>query len=120
MRTWITETLNWAVTMVQHPSQPRGRWVPHSTTGDLSDWTTVWFTYERVPAARAGFRGVLPRRWVVERTIAWIGRNRRMSRDYEYRLATSEAWVYLAMISVMLRRLAQVEAQPAFHYRRVA
>jgi hypothetical protein len=43
-----------------------------------------------------------------------------MSRDYEYRLATSEAWVYLAMISVMLRRLAQVEAQPAFHYRRVA
>ena len=94
--------------------------MPHNTTGDLSDWTTVWFTYERVPAARAGFRGVLPRRWVVERTIAWIGRNRRMSRDYEYRLATSEAWVYLAMISVMLRRLAQVEAQPAFHYRRVA
>jgi hypothetical protein len=69
--------------MAQHPSQPRGRWVPQSTTGDLSDWTTVWFTYERLPVAPAGFRGMLSRRWVVDRTIAWIGRNRRMSRDYE-------------------------------------
>jgi putative transposase len=120
VQTWIKETLRWDVTIVQHPSQPRGRWVPHSTTDDLSDWTTVWFTYERLPAAHAGFRGVLPRRWVVERTIAWIGRNRRMSKDYEYRLDTSEAWVYLAMIRVMLRRLAHEEVQPAFHYRRVA
>jgi putative transposase len=120
VRTWITETLSWAVTIVQHPSQPRGRWVPHSTTGDLSDWTTVWFTYERLPAAHTGFRGVLPRRWVVERTIAWIGRNRRMSKDYAYQPATSEAWVYVAMIRVMLRRLAHEEVQPAFHYRRVA
>jgi putative transposase len=120
VRTWIKETLSWEVTIVQHPSQPRGRWVPHSTTGDLSDWTTVWFTYERLPAAHAGFRGVLPRRWVVERTIAWIGRNRRMSKDYEYQPATSEAWVYLAMIRVMLRRLAHEEVKPEFHYRRVA
>jgi putative transposase len=120
VRTWISETLGWAVSIVQHPSQPRGRWVPHSTTGDLADWTTVWFTYERLPVAHAGFRGVLPRRWVVERTIAWIGRNRRMSRDYEYRLATSEAWVYLSMVRVMLKRLAHEQIEPAFQYRRVA
>jgi hypothetical protein len=43
-----------------------------------------------------------------------------MSRDYEFRLATSEAWVYLSMIRVMLRRLAHEQVVPAFHYRRVA
>jgi hypothetical protein len=40
VRTWISETLGWAVSIVQHPSQPQGRWVPHSTTGDFADWTT--------------------------------------------------------------------------------
>jgi putative transposase len=63
--TWIQETLGWAVTIVQHRPQPRGQWVPH---GDLSDWRTVWFEYVRFPARHTGFRGVLPRRWVVERT----------------------------------------------------
>jgi hypothetical protein len=43
-----------------------------------------------------------------------------MSKDYEYRVATSEAWVYLSMIRVMLRRLAREQVEPAFHYRRVA
>ena len=49
---------------------------------------------------------VLPRRWVIERTIAWIMRNRRMSRDYEFLAQTTEALVYVAMIRLMLRRLA--------------
>jgi putative transposase len=115
--TWIKETLGWEVTIVQHAPKSRGRWVPH---GDLSDLTTVWFSYERLPRAPSGFRGVLPKRWVVERTIAWIGRNRRLSKDYEYRLATSEAWVYLSMVRVMLKRLAREQVEPAFHYRRVA
>jgi hypothetical protein len=43
-----------------------------------------------------------------------------MSKDDEYRPATSEAWVYLSMIPVMLRRLAREQVEPAFHYRRVA
>jgi putative transposase len=115
--TWIQETLGWAVTIVRHRPQPRGQWVPQ---GDRSDWRTVWLEYERFPARHPGFRGVLPRRWVVERTLAWIGRNRRLSKDYEYPVATSEAWVYLAMVRVMLRRLAHEEVQPAFHYRRLA
>ena len=115
--TWIKETLGWEVTIVQHAPKPRGRWVPH---GDLADLTTVWFSYERLPKAHTGFRGILPRRWVVERTIAWIGRNRRLSKDYEYRTATGEAWVYLSMIRLMLKRLAHAEVEPAFHYRLVA
>lgn len=52
----------------------------------------------------AGFE-VLPRRWVVERTLAWISRCRRMSKDYEALTETSEAYVYLAMIHLMLKRL---------------
>ena len=48
---------------------------------------------------------VLPRRWVVERTLAWLGRCRRLSKDYEALPETSEAWVYVAMIHLMLKRL---------------
>jgi putative transposase len=49
---------------------------------------------------------VLRRRWVVERTIAWVGRYRRMSKDYEYLTDSSEAMFYLAMSRFLLRRLA--------------
>jgi putative transposase len=48
---------------------------------------------------------VVPRRWVVERTFAWLGRFRRLSKDYEYLTATSEAVIYLAMTRLLLRRL---------------
>jgi transposase len=49
---------------------------------------------------------VLPRRWVVERTFSWLDQNRRMSKDYEKLTATSEAFIYVAMVRVMVRRLA--------------
>jgi transposase len=45
---------------------------------------------------------VLPRRWVVERTFAWLGRNRRLSKDYEELPCMEEAWIYLAVIRLML------------------
>jgi transposase len=51
---------------------------------------------------------VLPRRWVVERTLSWIDQNRRMSKDYERLCASGEAFVYAAMIRLMTRRLARV------------
>ncbi len=53
-----------------------------------------------------GFK-VLARRWVVERTLGWISRNRRLAKDYESLLASSEAVVQLAMIRLMLARLAK-------------
>ena len=53
-----------------------------------------------------GFQ-VLPRRWVVERTFSWIEQNRRMSKDYERLCASGEAFIYVAMSRLMLRRLAR-------------
>jgi putative transposase len=49
-----------------------------------------------------------PRRWVVERTFAWLGRNRRLSKDYERTTASETAWVLLASIRLLTRRLARV------------
>ena len=56
------------------------------------------------PTTAPGFQ-VLPRRWVVERTFAWLGRYRRLSKDYEGLPETSETWIRLAMIDRMLHRL---------------
>ena len=57
-------------------------------------------------ADRVPLRGV-PRRWVVERTFAWLGRYRRLSKDYEHLTATSEAVIYLAMTRLLVRRLTR-------------
>jgi putative transposase len=85
----VGEELGWAVEVVRRPR----RWV-RCPAG------------EEPPPAPAGFR-VLPRRWVVERTFAWLGRHRRLSQDYEALPATEEAWIYLAMIKLMTARLAR-------------
>lgn len=53
-----------------------------------------------------GFCGVLPRRWVVERTLSWLGQSRRLSKDYERLCETSEALIYITMSRLMARRLA--------------
>jgi putative transposase len=77
--------------------------------GTLIGWVqqTFGWTLEivRRTADMVGFE-VLPKRWVVERTFAWLGRYRRLSKDYEGKTEVSEAFVYVAMIHLMLRRLA--------------
>lgn len=54
---------------------------------------------------QVGFQ-VLPKRWIVERTFAWLNRQRRLSKDYKRLPATSEAFVYVAMIHLMTKRLS--------------
>jgi putative transposase len=103
-KTWITDELGWSVTVVQHPPKARGAWRP---IGDLNDLATLRFEWVRLPPVRTGFRGVLPRRWVVERTFAWLGQNRRLSKEYERLCETSEALIYAAMSRLMVRRLAR-------------
>ena len=72
----------------------------------LVAWCTGAWKLEIVKRSDAvGFK-VLPKRWIVERTFAWISRNRRLARDFE-RYATSViAFIRIAMIRIMLRRLA--------------
>jgi transposase len=75
----------------------------------------------RRPEGSVGFVK-LPKRWVSERTFAWRGRDRRHSKDYEWRPESSEAWVRISAIGQMLRRLAPDEKrkQAPFMYRRAA
>ena len=84
-------------------------WADGGYAGKLVEWvmSVSGWTLEivRRPKGSARFE-VLPRRWVVERTIAWLGKCRRLSKDYEALPKTSEAWVTMAMIHLMVRRLA--------------
>ncbi len=54
----------------------------------------------------------LPKRWIVERTFAWISRNRRLARDFERYARTVAAFFRLAMIRIMLRRLTRINHSP--------
>lgn len=92
---WVKETLGWDVEIVQHPwSGLRGVWVAE---GIEVDWEQI---------RPRGFH-VLKRRWVVERTFAWLGTARRLSKDYEVLPQSEEAWIYITMIHIMTRRLTQ-------------
>lgn len=83
-------------------------WADAGYAGQLVDWvlaTTGWLLeIVKRPKDSHHFE-VLPRRWVVERTLAWLGRCRRLSKDYEALPLSSETWVHIAMIHLMLRRL---------------
>ena len=62
-------------------------------------------TIEIVKRTAAGFQP-LPRRWVVERTLAWLNRNRRLAKDFEASIASAKAWVYIASTQLLIRRLS--------------
>jgi transposase len=85
-------------------------WVDGSYRGQLLDWVAERFRFWLQPVLRPeeqkGFV-LLARRWVVERTFAWFGHYRRLSKDYERQESTSETMVRIAMIRLMLRRLAR-------------
>jgi putative transposase len=100
---WAQEALGLSVEVVRRPPKP----IPEKVA---KIWTEEWakegekVDWQRLMPPR-GFR-VLPRRWVVERTFAWLSQNRRMSKDYERLCATGETFVYAAMTRLMVRRLA--------------
>jgi putative transposase len=87
LKAWIEQELGWKMEIVQRPRK----------------WG--WYAKDVEPEPLPAFT-VLRRRWVVERTFGWMGRYRRMSKDYEYLKESSEAMIYLVMSRLMLRRLA--------------
>jgi putative transposase len=101
---WVEKTLGWSAELVERQRKPAPKevllaWARECTKeGVKMDWEKF------MPAW--GFQ-VLPRRWVVERTIVWIDQNRRMSKDYERLPESGEAFIYVAMSRLMLKRLAR-------------
>src|SRR5215210_6688837 len=69
----------------------------------IGKWTVE--IIKRSDAAK-GFE-VLPRRWVVERTLAWLNRNRRLAKDFEQTIATATAWLFIASVQLYTRRIAR-------------
>jgi putative transposase len=102
---WVQKVLGWSAEIVRHPKK-------------LAPEEVMWawvreFNKEGVPVdpkkfvPEKGPRPFLPKRWIVERTFAWLGQNRRMSKDYERLPESSEAFIYVAMSRLMARRLAR-------------
>ena len=85
-------------------------WADGGYAGALVEWAKeLGLDLEIVKKPEGGFV-VLPKRWVVERTFAWIARNRRLRCDYEETAESTAGYVLLAMIRVMVRRLAMTTA----------
>ncbi len=124
----VVDTLGLLLAVVVHPADIQDRdgaklvlskllgrfpklklvWADGAYAGQLVDWAYAsggWLIEVVKRAAHSHSFEVLPRRWVVERTLGWLGRNRRLSKDYEELTESSEAWVHIAMIHLMLKRL---------------
>jgi putative transposase len=129
-RHWLVDTMGLVLLAVVHGAQVQDRdgaklvfekakhlfprltliWADGGYAGKLVGWvrSVCGWVLEIVKRSDdvKGFK-LLPRRWVVERTFGWLGRNRRLSKDYEGRTDTSEAMIYWAMTRLMVRRLAR-------------
>jgi len=89
-------------------------WADAGYRGELIDWVYDMrqgrghrrIELEIVAKADGTTFVVLPKRWIVERTFGWLGRSRRLSKDYEALCETTEAWIRIAMIYLMVNRLA--------------
>ena len=93
LKAWMEENLGWTLQIAKH-------W----WTGVQGFWVRPGQEPPKIPA---GFH-VLPRRWVVERTFAWLGRYRRLSKDYERLPETEEIFIYMAMSRILIKRLAKL------------
>jgi putative transposase len=103
---WVRNVVGWTAEIVRHPPKP----VPEEL---MKTWMKEWakegmcIDREKLPEGPKYPRTLLPKRWIVERTFSWLGQNRRMSKDYERLPESGEAFIYVAMSRLMVRRLAR-------------
>jgi putative transposase len=104
---WMQEKLGWRLEIVmrstQQEHQDKIRAIAKERQKAGASVVQMW---AGLPYGR-GIE-VLPRRWVVERTFAWLGKYRRLSKDYEFLPESSEVMIYLAMTRLMLKRLDKI------------
>lgn len=101
--TWVKTTFGYTVQVIQRPdANIRGYWLPEGQA----------LTPEQIKTFR-GHRSFipLPRRWVVERSFAWLSFDRRLNREYDLLPTTTEAFIMLAFIRIMIRRVAAYKAE---------
>jgi transposase len=103
---WGQKAFGWSVEIVSRPRKAAPQEVLMARAKEW-DKEGVKVDWQKLMPPQ-GFV-VLPRRWVVVRTFSWLGQNRRMSKDCERLTATSEAFIYVAMTRVMVRRLARAQ-----------
>jgi putative transposase len=102
---WVHKALGWTAEIIRHPP----KLVPDEV---MRTWVREW-AKEGVEVDRKKVqepkdpRAFLPIRWIVERTFSWLGQNRRLSKDYERLPQSEEAFIYVAMSRLMVRRLAR-------------
>jgi putative transposase len=104
-RGWVQKALGWTVELVERRRKPAPEEVLKLWAQEWSKEGVYGSTGKNILVPK-GFQ-VLPKRWVVERTFSWIDKNRRMSKDYERLPESSEAFIYVAMSRLMVRRLAR-------------
>ncbi len=102
---WVQSVLGWTAEIVRHPSKPAPEEV-------LMRWAKEWAKEgiaidPKKLLPEEGPRPFLPTRWIVERTFSWLSQNRRLSKDYERLPESAEAFIYVAMSRLMVRRLAR-------------
>ena len=110
---WVEKILGWSVDLIERERKPAPKEEEEEEEEEvlMIAWAREWakegvrVDWEKLLAPR-GFQ-VLPRRWVVERRFSWIDKNRRMSKDYERLPESSEAFIYVAMSRLMVRRLTR-------------
>jgi putative transposase len=101
---WMQEKLGWRLEIVKRSTQQEHHDKIRAIAKERQKaGASVFEMWAGLPYGR-GIE-VLPHRWVVERTFAWLGKYRRLSKDYEFLPESSEAMIYLAMIRLMLKRL---------------
>ena len=102
---WVQKVLGWTAEIVRHPKKMAPEEVMWAWVRELNKEGIPVDPKKFIP--EKGPRPFLPKRWIVERTFAWLSQNRRMSKDYERLAESSEAFIYVAMSRLMARRMAR-------------
>jgi putative transposase len=92
----------------RHVKYPKVIWVDAAYRAVVQwAWVCWWWTLEIVTAVKGKGFVVQPKRWIIERTFGWLNRSRRLSKDYERTPESAAAFIHVAMIHLMVRRLKQ-------------